>query len=227
MRVATLFLFAIMVLIFTPQFALAKGKTGRLQAADERDYQKCMEIRKNDLILGDMDAPVTIVEYSSLGCPHCQYFRDGAFHKLKKKYIDTGKVLYIFREFPLAASALHGFMLARCVDKDTPIKGINGTRERYWNVLDTLYETQDDWAFRYDYERCLREIATLIGVGREEFKACIANKEVESMILGNLSAAIEELDLNATPVFLINGERYNGAKSLAFFDEKIAALTSK
>ena len=111
-----------------------------------------------DVVLGSDKAPVTIIEYASMTCPHCAHFSETTFPELKKRYIDTGKVRFIFREFPLDPLAAAGFMLARCAGKD-----------KYMPMVETLFAKQDDWVVKDPIEP-LKAIAKQFGFTDESFK---------------------------------------------------------
>ena len=91
-----------------------------------------------DMVMGNDKAPVTVIEYASMTCSHCAHFQETTFPELKKRYIDTGKVRYIFREFPLDSLAAAAFMLARCAGKDD--------KDKYFALVDTLFRQQRQWA---------------------------------------------------------------------------------
>src|ERR1035441_9342838 len=122
-----------------------------------------------DLALGDDKAPVTIVEYASMTCPHCAHFQETTFPELKKRYIDTGKVRYIFREFPLDSLAAAAFMLARCSGETDSTK--------YFAMIDTLFRQQRTWAVEKPLEPLLA-IAKQAGFTQENFNTCLANQKV-------------------------------------------------
>src|SRR5450830_1300041 len=91
-----------------------------------------------EMVMGDDKAPVTVIEYASMTCPHCAHFQETTFPELKKRYIDTGKVRYIFREFPLDSLAAAVFMLARCAGETD--------KTRYFAMIDTMFRQQRNWA---------------------------------------------------------------------------------
>ena len=159
-----------------------------------------------DVVLGSEKAPVTIIEYASMTCPHCAHFSETTFPELQKRYIDTGKVRFIFREFPLDALAAAGFMLARCAGND-----------KFLPVIETLFAKQRDWMVEKPIEP-LRTIAKQFGFTQETFDACLANQKVLDGIQEVRDRAAEKLGVNSTPTFFINGKRFTG-------DQSIDALT--
>ena len=161
-----------------------------------------------DLVEGKESAPVTIVEYASVSCAHCADFYVNVLPKIEKKHIKTGKVRYIFREFPYDPRATAAFMLARCLPK-----------ERYTAFLKVLYQKMDDWAFSEDGETALENIARLAGMSEHSFNACLKNEKLLHAVNEetNLGAA---LNITATPTFFINGLKYVGA----FTEQEISTI---
>jgi protein-disulfide isomerase len=169
-----------------------------------------------DMTMGKDDAPVTIIEYASMTCPHCAHFTVNTFPKLKEKYIDTGKVRFIFREFPLDPLAAAASMLARCADK-----------EKFFPVLDLLFHTQAQWAVQSPLEP-LFNVAKQAGYTREAFDACIdtRNNENSRKILSGIESTrnrgADKLKVASTPTFFINGKRVTGSVSIEELDKEIA-----
>ncbi len=158
-----------------------------------------------DRVMGKPDAPVTIVEYASMTCPHCAHFQETTFPELKKRYIDTGKVRYIFREFPLDNLAAAAFMLARCsADTDSG---------KYFALIDTLFKQQRTWAVEKPLPP-LMAIAKQAGFTEQSFNACLANQKVLDGIESIRQRAIEQFKVQSTPTFFINGTSYAGAMTI-------------
>src|SRR5262245_27472960 len=124
-----------------------------------------------DIWLGDEKAPVTIIEYASMTCPHCAHFSEVTFPEIKKRYIDTGKVRFIFREFPLDPLATAAFMLARC----------SGTTERYFAIIETLFDKQKEWLVQKPLQPLLA-IARQAGFTEQSFNECLQNKKIQEGI---------------------------------------------
>lgn len=172
-----------------------------------------LKVQKDDFVIGNKKAPVTIIEYASLTCSHCADFYNNTFEALKKKYIDTGKVRFIYRDFPLNEPAMRGSMLVNCAPKEN--------KEKFLKVL---FSTQNNWAFKKNYLEVLSNIAKLGGMPQKNFEACIANKELEHSIAKTRFFAAKVLEIRATPSFYINGTVHDGAKDLTYFSSVIDPL---
>lgn len=171
----------------------------------------------NDIIMGDPKAPVTMIEYSSLSCPHCADFQQKNFPEIKSSYIDTGKVKFIHRDFPLDEAALRGAMLAHCAGKD-----------RYYTFLKVLFVKQESWAYQKNFLEVLTNIGKLGGLSGDAIDACMKDKSLETSIVESKLTAANSLDIKATPTFFINGKKHDGgntneALKLAI-DNHLAAL---
>jgi protein-disulfide isomerase len=156
-----------------------------------------------DMVLGDPSAPITIIEYASMTCPHCAHFEQKTYPELKRRYIDTGKVRLIFREFPLDPLATAGSMLARCAGKD-----------KFFSLVETLFRQQADWAV-WNATKPLLTIAKEAGFTESSFYACLEN---DAKILEGIEAvrqrASDKFGVNSTPTFFINGRIRRGDVSL-------------
>jgi protein-disulfide isomerase len=162
-----------------------------------------------DMVLGDEKAPVTIVEYASLTCPHCKHFETTTFPELKKRYIDTGKVRYIFREFVLNELDALAIMLARCVDKD-----------KYFPFLESLYATQEQWVVQ-DALPPLMAIAKQAGFTEDSFKKCASNQELFVSVTAQRDLAAKKFGVSSTPTFFINGQMTAGDMSIEAMEKVI------
>ena len=163
-----------------------------------------------DMSLGDEKAPVTIIEYASMTCPHCANFHETTYPELKKKYIDTGKVRFIFREFPLDQLAAAAFMLARC-----------GGKERYFPMVETLFQQQRTWAVQRPLQP-LMAIGKQAGLSEAGFNECLKNQQVLDGIEDVRKRAAEKLNVQSTPTFFVNGKQLRGSASLAEFEKEMA-----
>jgi len=157
---------------------------------------------EGDVVLGSDKAPVTVIEYASMTCPHCAHFSTTTFPELQKRYIDTGKVRFIFREFPLDALAAAGFMLARCAGND-----------KFMPIVETLFAKQPEWMVQQPIEP-LRTIAKQFGFTEQSFDQCLANQKVLDSIQDVRDRAASKLGVNSTPTFFVNGKRLVGDQSI-------------
>ena len=155
-----------------------------------------------DRVLGKADASVTIIEYASMTCPHCAHFAETTFPELKKRYIDTGKVRFIFREFPLDPLAAGAAMLARCADKD-----------KYYPLIETLFQTQQQWAVEKPIPPLLA-IAKQAGFSEQSFNACLSDQKMLDEIQAEQKRASEKFGVNSTPTLFINGKKEVGGVSI-------------
>ncbi|TFV69629.1 DsbA family protein [Bradyrhizobium frederickii] len=168
-----------------------------------------------DMALGPKDAAVTITEYASMTCPHCAAFNEQVFPKIKKEYIDTGKVRYIFREFPLDIKAAAGSMLSRCIAKDDAPK--------YFAVTDMLFRQQNDWVVKNTTETLTR-IGKQAGLTQQQVEACLKDQALLDKIAADQKYASDVLKVDSTPTFFINGEKIKGETSFEEFAKKINPL---
>jgi protein-disulfide isomerase len=177
---------------------------------------KGLAVTKDDRILGNPDAPITIVEYASLTCPHCAHFENEVLPELKKKWIDSGKVKLILRDFPLDEPALRAAMIARCAPPD-----------RFYAYIDTFFAAQEKWVTARDYREALARLVKLGGMSKEEFDNCLKNTALENKIVEERLVASKELEVNSTPTFFINGTKFTGAPTVEEFDKVLSGLSAK
>jgi len=168
-----------------------------------------------DMALGPANASVTITEYASMTCPHCAAFNDNVFPKIKSEYIDSGKIRYVFREFPLDIKAAAGSMLARCIAKDDA--------GRYFAVVDLLFKQQNEWVTKNTTETLTR-IGKQAGLSQQAVEDCLKDQALLDKIAADQKFANEVLKVNSTPTFFINGEMIRGETSFEEFDKKIKSL---
>lgn len=164
-----------------------------------------------EVVLGDAKAPVTIIEYASMTCPHCANFHTDTFKALKEKYVDSGKVRFIYREFPFDGLALRAAMLARCSGE-----------KRFFPMLDVLFRQQKSWSRSKTPLLDLAKIGRLAGVGQAQFDACMADEALANIVINNRLTGEKEHDVKSTPSFVINGDLISGNKTLTQFDEILA-----
>lgn len=166
-----------------------------------------------DVALGPADAKVTIVEYASLTCSHCAAFHKETWPELKKRYLDTGKVRFILREFPLDPLATAGFMLARCDGEG-----------KYYPVTDLLFDQQRNWAFTDKPLDALRSMMRQAGFSQEKFDACLRDQKLYDAVNAVKNRGIEQFKVDSTPTFFINGQRHPGNLSIDEVEKIIKPL---
>jgi protein-disulfide isomerase len=166
-----------------------------------------------DLPQGAPDAPVTIIEYGSTTCTHCAAFHDNVFPTLKTKYIDAGKVKFIFREFPLDPLATGSFMLARCAGAD-----------KRNALIDTLFTQQKTWAFVDKPIDALLDLVKQSGMSQVDFETCLKNQELMDQVSQTRDRAAEKFNVDATPTFFVNGRKLTGDQPIAEFDKVLEPL---
>jgi protein-disulfide isomerase len=182
-------------------------------AQNAADVAKPMSLP--DMALGPADAAVTITEYASMTCPHCAAFNAQVFPKIKSEYIDTGKVRYVFREFPLDIKAAAGSMLSRCIAK--------GDGPKYFAVTDMLFRSQSDWVMKNTTETLIR-IGKQAGLTQQEVESCLKDQTLLDKIAADQKYASDVLKVDSTPTFFINGEKIKGETSFEDFEKKIKPL---
>ena len=180
----------------------------------ERDYIPPEELATagplGDMVMGDANAPVTIVEYASLTCGHCAAFHKDKLPTLKSEYIDTGKAKLVFREFPFDPVATAAFMVARCADKD-----------RYFPLVSALFDLQKVWAFSEKPVEGLQKVAQQAGFTQESFGACLQNQAVLDGVNAVKDRASKQFGVSSTPTFFVNGNIVRGNVPIEEFREKI------
>lgn len=169
-----------------------------------------------DKVLGKADAPVTIVEYASLTCSHCANFHEKTFPALKEKYIDTGKVKLIFREFPLDPLSTAASMIARC-----------SAEQRYFPLVSVLFAQQQQWAGSDKPLDALLAIARQAGFTQESFETCLKDQKIYDGLNETKKRGAEVHGVNSTPTFFINGEIKRGDMPIEDLEKLIEPLINK
>ena len=188
--------------------------TVNLEAADH----SVLNINDEDFVIGSLDAPVTIIEYASMSCSHCADFHNETLDDLKKEYIDTGKVKFVFRDFPFNYPALAGSMIMSCVP--------NEVRYDYMNAL---YKLQKSWVSR-DISKTRSELYKIMqsgGMKQDEFDLCLSDINLENDILEGVMNAQKEFNIRSTPSFIVNGTLYSGNKNIKEFRQIIDKILSQ
>ncbi len=188
--------------------------TPSLKAADH----SVLNIKDTDFVLGSPESPITIIEYASMSCSHCADFHNDTLESLKTEYIDTGKVKFVFRDFPFNYPALVGSMILRCVPNDA--------RYQYMNAL---YKLQKNWVRREhsDTKKELYKIMQSGGMQQEDFDSCLSDINLENDILEDVMNAQKEFNIRSTPSFIINGVLYSGNKNIKEFRQIIDKILSQ
>lgn len=156
-----------------------------------------------EMSLGKADAPVTIVEYLSMTCPHCAAFHRETFDAIKEKYVDTGKVRFILREFPLDNKAVAAIMLARCAPEN-----------QQFPLVSALFRNQMNWVTAPDARAALLQMSKLAGFTQDSFEACLTNQKLLDDVIKVREAGGKNFGVDSTPTFFINGQRYAGGMTV-------------
>lgn len=208
-------LFAIAATLGATLFLAACGGSDETNASGSVDMDALLQPGPlEDMWLGDPDAPVVIVEYASMTCPHCATFHNTVFDAFIEEFVDTGEVRFVLREFPLDERAAAGFLLARCAPGE----------DGYYAMVSYLFETQNEWA-TVEQDVFLDTLFAHVqqsGFTRESFESCLANQELYEAVTETFDRGVE-LGVDATPTFYINGAKYPGALTLEQLREAIAA----
>ena len=166
-----------------------------------------------DKKIGKESARIKMVEFASLTCGHCARFHNEVFPKLKTEFIDSGKILFTYKDFPLDKFALKASVIARCSGND-----------KFFSFLKVLYSKQKDWTRTQDPFKSLLKIAKLGGLKNDEIKVCVGNKSIEDGLLKQRLNSSKKYDIKATPTIYFNGEKYNGDLTYEALKLKIDSL---
>jgi protein-disulfide isomerase len=167
-----------------------------------------------DMVLGSANAPITVVEYSSLTCPHCAAFAENVFPMLRQKYIDTGKVRFVSREFPLDLKAAAASILARCIAKDDAPKFFEVTMMMFHRQQELVEHTTDT----------LTDIGAKYGMSQPDVESCVKSDAALDKLQADQNFAYGQLKVEATPTFFINGEKVKGSMSFEEFEARLTPL---
>jgi protein-disulfide isomerase len=169
-----------------------------------------------DRVIGNDNAPVTIVEYAALSCPHCAHFVSEILPEVKKRLLDTGKAKLIFRDFPLDNFGLKAAMMTRCIPAD-----------KYFSLVEVVFSNQERWTQSKDPLEALAQLGALAGMDADFFKACTQNTELETAILNGINDAQSKYQIRSTPTFIFNNgaEVLTGAQDADQFEAIVNKLT--
>jgi protein-disulfide isomerase len=170
-----------------------------------------------DMAIGSEKAPITITEYASMSCPHCAAFGQNVFPMLRSKYIDTGKVRFVFREFPLDIKAAAASILARCIGKDDS--------EKYLSAVETIFKLQD--RLMAQTKDTLMYVGKQHGMSEQDVETCEKDQAQFDKLTADQQYAVRELKVTSTPTFFFNGVRFQGAMSFEELEERIRPLLRK
>ncbi|MGJ8545771.1 MAG: DsbA family protein [Sulfitobacter sp.] len=171
-----------------------------------------------EMVTGNADAPVEVIEYASFTCPHCANFHEGAFKQLKSDFIDTGKIRFVYREVYFDRIGLWASMIARC-----------GGEEKFFGMADLIYKGQSQWSRAGEPAAIvaeLRKIGLLAGYENDALEACLQDEDTAKTLVAWYQGNAEEHDINSTPSFVINGETYSNMaydEMKALIEKEIAA----
>lgn len=168
------------------------------------------DVGADDHVLGDPDAPLTIIEYASLTCPHCATFHRETLPKLKKNWIEPGELRLVYRHYPLDQLALRAALLANCFEGD-----------KFFAVTDLLFKSQQRWSRAENPMQQLARLASMAGLSQSRFEACMTDRAEADRIIEKQIEARNEIDLSSTPTFLVAGEKIVGAKPYEVFVKKL------
>jgi protein-disulfide isomerase len=173
-------------------------------------------VEADDFVIGQATAPVTIIEYASLTCPHCAQFHEQVLPFIKKELVESGKVRLVYRDFPLDQVALAGSVLARCAGRD-----------RYFAFLGVLFRDQSNWARSQNPGQALSQIARLGGIGKEIFQSCLSDNKLQESILKQRLEGTQKYQINLTPTLIINGKKFSGGLTFDQIKAVIATMIPK
>ena len=183
-----------------------------MAAASAPNKAALESVQPGDHVLGDPKAPITVIEYASLTCSHCAHFHTQVLPEIKKKWIDTGKVKLVYRDFPLDQVAAKAAQIAECAGND-----------KYFGVIDLIFRSQPQWAVTSDPVTELAKPLRIAGLGENEIKACLANEAMSNAVINDYKGG-ETMGVNSTPTLFINGQLYRGARSVDELDGVFAKL---
>lgn len=196
------------------QAAAPAAKVELPQEEGEVDVAKLMEPGPlPEMSLGKADAKVTIIEYMSMTCPHCARFHNETFDAIKTKYVDSGQVRFIVREFPFDPRAAAAFMLARCAPEG-----------QYFPMISMLFKQQETWAAAQNGRDALLQMSKLAGFSQQSFEACLTNQKLLDDVNATMQKGAKDFGVQATPTFFINGKKYSGEMSVAIMSGLIDSM---
>ncbi len=191
---------------------LLQIRTGHAQTASDP-----LAVGETERVLGDRDAPATLIDYSSLTCPHCARFHIDILPQIKADWVDSGRAKVVYRHFPLDRLALAAAMSADCLESD----------KAYFAYLDTLFAQQQSWARAEDPLAALQKLAQLAGLGPDRFNECIRDEALADEILAGVVVARDQLDVSSTPTLFVDDKKITGAADYEVFDAAFREATGE
>lgn len=173
------------------------------------------EVDEQDRVMGAAEAPVTMIEYSSLTCPHCASFHKNTLPTLESEWIEAGKMRLVFRHFPLDGLALRAAAVANCLEG-----------ERFFTFVEALFRSQERWARASDPVKALGNIAKVAGLDDAAFTACVEDEAEMNRILERAREGARVFEVQSTPTFVINGRKVTGAVPLEEFEKVLDEASS-
>lgn len=195
--------------------SLAGLGTAQAQDGTTKDVGRLANVALPDHVLGDAEAPVTVIEYASPTCPHCATFHNNVYPAFKEQYVDTGKVKFILRPFVRNVLDAVVFMLAEAAGED-----------QYHAVVETFFNTQMQWATSNTPRDVIFEIAKQLGFTEQSFETALTNQELFAAMETMREQALEEFGLEGTPTFYVNGKQLTGDQTLEELAAEIDPLVS-
>jgi protein-disulfide isomerase len=184
----------------------AAATTGLFSASTARAAEPVL--LETDQVIGDRNAPIIIIEYASMTCPHCAHFHETAFPGLKENYFDTGKAALAFRHFPFDRYAFQASVMAECAGPD-----------KFFAITDILFKRQAEWTRADNITEALIKIGKQSGISQKKFEACLADEKLGESILTQRLVGSSEYDVTSTPTLFIEGKKYEDDRSFAALDE--------
>jgi protein-disulfide isomerase len=203
--------FAVLLALMAAPFA----SPARAQSAIAAAVAKPVSLP--DIVIGSAKAPVTITEYASMSCSHCAAFGENVFPMLRSKYIDTGKVRFVFREFPLDPKAAAASMLARCIAKDDS--------EKYLDAVETLFKLQEQLVAHT--KDTLFFVGKMKGMSEQEVEGCVKDQAQLDRLAADQQYALKQLNVVSTPTFFLNGVKLQGSMSYEELEERLKPMLRK
>lgn len=192
-----LFILAGLLLVGTqiPSYAQQPATTAAEGEAWVLPNAPTAKVYKDDYYLGNPDAKIVVIEYASLTCPHCANFHTTIFPSLKKDFIDTGKILYVYRDFPLDQYAYQAALIAQCAP-----------RERYFGIIEQLYSNQKAWITAENPATALEGFAKTVGLTAEQLQQCYNNQTLIDRVIRLYKEAVNSYQIQSTPSIIVNGQ---------------------